>query len=181
MNKDLLQWLETAEPGWRSATLPFLALKDTFVSGDDSGRRLLVRYYQCGDEDTLCAKVLCGPAAQGPPGHAHGGGMAAILDETMGGAAWLAGYPVVAAQLNITFVNMLPIGTPAVAFAEVTGVEGRKVLTRARLTDPEGETEYCRSTGLFIALDRDQTERLPKEAASMVAQALARQRRDTSG
>ncbi len=178
MKTDDLRWLETAEPGWRPASLPFLALKDTFVSGDDSGRRLQVRYYHCGGERSLCAKILFGPLSQGPPGHAHGGGMAAILDEAMGGAAWLAGYPVVAAQLNITFVNMLPLGTPALVRAEVTGIEGRKILTRASLTDSAGEVEFSRGTGLFISLDQEQVDRMPREAAEIVAQALARHNRD---
>ncbi len=178
MKPDNLVWLEKAEPGWEPASLPFLALKDTFISGDSSPRRLQVRYFRCGSSSILCAKVVFGPLAQGPPGHAHGGGMAAILDEAMGGAAWLAGYPVVAAQLNISFASMLPIGTPAVVHAEVTGAEGRKVHTKASLTDVDGTVEFCRGTGLFISLNPDQVARLPHAAADIVAKALDRNSQD---
>ncbi len=173
MKPEYLAWLVQAEPGWEPASLPFLALKDTFVSGDSSARRLLVKYYRCQQEAGLCAKILFGPEAQGPPGHAHGGGMAAILDESMGGVAWLAGYPVVAAQLNVTFGNMLPVETPALVRAEITSVIGRKVYTKATLTDRERDIEYCRSTGLFIALDEKQVASMPHEAAEIVAKALA--------
>ena len=37
---------------------------------------------------------------QGPPGHADGGSLAAVLDEAMGAAVWLAGHSVVAAHLS---------------------------------------------------------------------------------
>ena len=178
MKHDDTSWLETPEPGWEPASLPFLALKDTFVSGDDSDRRLRVRYYRCAADDTVCAKVLSGDQAQGPPGHVHGGGQAAILDEAMGGAAWLAGHPVVAARLEITFMRMLPVGAPAVVRAEVVAVEGRKVRTRGRVTDPDGAVEYSRAEGLFIVLDQDQIDRLPRAAAEIVARARARQQED---
>ncbi|PIV80258.1 PaaI family thioesterase [bacterium CG17_big_fil_post_rev_8_21_14_2_50_64_8] len=176
MNPEDLLWLGRAELGWEPASLPFLALKDTFVSGDDSDRRLMVRYYHCSADDTVWAKILSGERAQGPPGHVHGGGQSALMDEAMGGAAWMAGHPVVAAHLEFTFTNMLPIGEPALIHAEVTSVEGRKVHTRAVLTDRTGEREFSRGKGLFITLEKDQLDRLPKAAAEIVAQAARRPR-----
>jgi len=173
MTQDDLLWLDEPETGWESASLPFLALKDTFLSGDPSLHRLLVRYYLCGPGRILCGKILSGEAAQGPPGHVHGGGQAAILDEAMGGAAWLAGHPVVAARLEIDFRAMLPIGERALVHAEVTGVTGRKIQTSARLTDTDGSQVFCRGIGLFITLDPDQIDRLPRAAAEIVAQARA--------
>ena len=171
MEIDHDQWLETAEQGWVPVSLPFLALKDTFVSGDQSGQRLRIRYYQREEDGSLRAKVQFGPLAQGPPGHAHGGGMAAILDEAMGGAAWLAGYPVVAAQLNLSFQEMLPLLTPCIVKAQVTGFEGRKVHTRGFLCSVDESRIYCQGTGLFIVLDRAQLERMPAAASEIVRRA----------
>ena len=48
-----------------------------------------IHYFRTGPDRSLRAKVLFGPGTQGPPGHAHGGSMAAVLDEAMGGAAWM--------------------------------------------------------------------------------------------
>ena len=109
MNADRT-WLETADAGWAPVDMPAEVMEDSFVSGDRSGRRLTLRYYT-HDDGSMMAKVLLGPGAQGPPGHAHGGSMASLLDETMGGAAWMSGYMVVAAELNVTFKKMLPLGT----------------------------------------------------------------------
>lgn len=173
MKPEDLLWLERAEPGWEPAVPPFLALEDNFVSGGDASRRLMVRYYQSPD-GTVWAKILSGDLAQGPPGHVHGGGQAALMDESMGGAAWLSGYPVVAANLDITFTRMLPIGEPALIRAEITSVEGRKVHTRAVLTDPAGEREFSRGKGLFITLEKEHLAKLPRAAADIVAQAARR-------
>ncbi|MGD9548804.1 MAG: PaaI family thioesterase [Candidatus Krumholzibacteriia bacterium] len=171
MESERLLWVETPEPGWAPAALPFLALENTFVSGDPSGKRLSIRYYKREEDGSLRAKVLFGDHAQGPPGHVHGGAMAGIMDEAMGGAAWLAGHPVVAARLEITFKEMLSLASRAVVKAQVTGVEGRKVHTLAFLCDPTETTIFCQATGLFVVLDRPQLERMPREAAQMVRNA----------
>src|SRR5690349_90349 len=47
---------------------------------------------------------------QGPPGHAHGGCLSAILDEAMGAVVWCAGHPVVAGRLEVDFKRAVPLG-----------------------------------------------------------------------
>ena len=168
MTEDLKQWLETAEPGCRPADLAFLALEDTFVSGDLSGHRLSVRYYQRDDDLALRAKVIFGPGTQGPPDHAHGGSMAAMLDEAMGGAAWMAGHPVVAANLNIAFRRMLPLNTPCFVEAQVNSVEGRKVGTRGSIVSRDGGTVFSEGEALFITLDESSISHLSGKAQVIV-------------
>lgn len=163
-----LQWLETPPDGHVPAELAFLALKETFVSGDPSGERLSVRYYRRTADDALLTHVLFGPATQGPPDHAHGGSMAALLDESMGGAAWVTGLPVVAAQLNVKFLAMLPLGTRCIIHAEVVAVAGRKVTTRGVLRNGSDGTEYCRAEGLFVTLDESRIEGLSEKARIIV-------------
>jgi acyl-coenzyme A thioesterase PaaI-like protein len=175
MTEDLKQWLETAEPGCLAADLPFLALEDTFVSGDASGLRLNIRYYQRQDDLALRGKVIFGPGTQGPPDHAHGGSQAALLDEAMGGAAWLAGHPVVAASLNISFLKMLPLNTPCFVEAHVTAVDGRKVSTTGAIRSRDGQTTYSEGTALFIALDRNRIEGLSAKAGPIVERMRKRQ------
>lgn len=168
MTEDLKTWLETPEPGCRPADLPFLAIADTFVSGDHSGRRLSIRYYQRESDLALRAKVIFGPGTQGPPDHAHGGSMAALLDESMGGAAWLAGHPVVAANLNISFLKMLPLGTPCIVEAHVTAVDGRKVSTSGAIRSRDGQSTYSEGTALFIALDESRIGHISGKAQVIV-------------
>lgn len=161
-------WLNEPPAGTRPADLAFLALKDTFLAGDASGERLRLRYYHDCDQRVLIARVLFGVKAQGPPDHVHGGAQASLLDETMGGIAWLSGYPVVAAQLNTTFRAMLPLTIRAEVHAEVKQVEGRKVWTRGDIRDGNSGKVFTRAEALFVKLDEDHIARLSDKAQLII-------------
>jgi acyl-coenzyme A thioesterase PaaI-like protein len=165
MNPEL-EWLEQAEAGWAKFELSHVVLEDNFVSGDKSGHRLTVRYFANEADQSLRAKVLLGPGVQGPPGHAHGGSMAALLDEAMGGAAWMRGHMVVAAELTTRFKKMLPLGTRCVIEAQVVDVNGRKVRTHAVLRDEAG-TVFSEGDALFIVIDPARFGTLACEAAKI--------------
>ncbi len=165
--KDELQQLLSAsadetEPGW-SPVNPLLAVGTlrSFVSGEPAGDRLRVRYFRRDQDDALVGKVWFGPGAEGPPGHAHGGSIAAVLDEATGCAAWLAGHSVVAARLTIEFRRLLPLGTLATLEAWVEHTDGRKVATRGRLLGAGGEP-FAEAEGLFIILPHERFRSLGK-------------------
>jgi acyl-coenzyme A thioesterase PaaI-like protein len=141
-------------PGHHEADehLAHLHLGRSFLAGphpDDEIIRL--RWYVRDSDGALVGKVWFGPGAQGPPGHAHGGSMAAVLDEALGSACWVAGHGVVAAQLNTRFVNMLPLEHVYTAEAWIDRVEGRKVYTKGHIIDDAG-TVYAEADGLFIEM-----------------------------
>ncbi|MDX1746790.1 MAG: PaaI family thioesterase [Halobacteriales archaeon] len=143
-----------AGPGHREADehLMHLHLGRSFLAGphpDDEIVRL--RWYVREADGALVGRVWFGPGAQGPPGHAHGGSMAAVMDEALGSACWVAGHAVVAAELNTRFRNMLPLGGVYTAEAWVERVDGRKITTRGHILDAEG-TIYAEATGLFIEM-----------------------------
>src|SRR6185369_4259517 len=98
------------ELGW-SAVSPFrdLASRTSFVSGDGNEHRLRVSYYIREADGALVGKAWFGPEAEGPPGCAHGGSIAAVLDEAMGAAAWMRGNPVVVRTLSVEFRSLLPL------------------------------------------------------------------------
>ena len=137
------------EPGWVALEYPG-ALKDkpSFVIGDTSKDRLAVKYFIRKSDKRFFGKVYFGQEAQGPPDHAHGGSMAAVLDEAMGFAAWIAGQTVVAAKIMVEYFEMLPVHSVVIVEAWVESVEGRKVKTKARLYD--GDKTFSSSEGLFI-------------------------------
>lgn len=142
------------EPDWTPVDpLRIEGGRGSFVSGEPEGRRLRVAYFRRGSDGRLVGRAWFGPGAAGPPGHAHGGSMAAVLDEAMGAAAWMAGHPVVAVHLATDFERMLPLGTDATLEAWVERVEGRKVHTRAVLADRAGEI-FAAATAIFVRLDK---------------------------
>jgi acyl-coenzyme A thioesterase PaaI-like protein len=137
----------------------------SFVSGEPEGERLRVRYFRRESDGCLVGRAWFGPGAQGPPGHAHGGSIAAVLDEAMGAAAWQEGHLVVAVQLNISFRTMLPLGNDTYMEAWVEGVDGRKVRTRGRLRAADGEI-FAEAEGLFLEIDGERFRPMLEKAAA---------------
>jgi len=154
------------EPGWKSTLLPTDVGIVSYVSGDPTGDRLRVRYFR-DDEGRLRGKVWFGPGTQGPPGNAHGGSIASILDEAMGGATWMGGHPAVALELTSRFRNLIPLGTVATLTAEITEVRGRKVRTQGRLEGADGVL-FAEGEGLFLTLDPARFGDMAEQAMKML-------------
>lgn len=153
-----------AEAGWEPLEPPRLeGGRGSFVTGEPSGDRLRVRYFRRREEPALVGKAWFGPGSAGPPGHAHGGAITAVLDEAMGAASWLAGHLGVAVHLETDFRRLLPVGTVTRFEAWVAGAEGRKVRAAARLEGEDGEL-YAEANALFVTLD-------PERFGGLVAQA----------
>lgn len=139
--------IATPEPGWVPVE-PFPSPEDTFLADGD---RVRLAYFRKTDEPDLYAKAWFGSKTMGPPGHVHGGAMAATLDEAMGAVCWMNGHHVVAATITINFLAMLPIETETIVQATIERVEGRKVRLLSKLTDPSGRI-VAEGSGLFIVL-----------------------------
>ena len=103
----------------------------------------------------LYARAWFGRETQGPPGHVHGGAMAAVLDEAMGGACWMNGHRTVAAKISVSFLEMLKLETETTVEAQIERIDGRKIYLRAKMSDTSG-TPIAEADGLFIVL-KDET------------------------
>ncbi len=110
-------------------------------------------YFRGPVAGVLHAKAWFGRETQGPPGYVHGGAMAAVLDEAMGGAAWMNGHPSVAAKISVSFLEMLQLETETTVEARVERTDGRKIYLRAKLINPSG-TIVAEADGLFIVLKK---------------------------
>lgn len=141
------------EPGWMLADpLAAVGSMRSFVSDDKTGDRIRVRYFKRAHDGALVAKVWFGPGAEGPPGHAHGGSIAAVLDEAMGAAAWMIGHSVVIVRLDVTFRRAVPLGTDATVEMRITRKRGKKIWICGQILGPD-ETVFAEARGLFIDLD----------------------------
>jgi acyl-coenzyme A thioesterase PaaI-like protein len=120
-----------------------------FVSGEPEGNRFRARYYRDG-KGQLMARVWFGPETEGPPGHAHGGSIAAVLDEVLGLAAWAAGYPIVVGNLNVSFRNLLPLQKVVTVETDIISAEGRKVMVHGRIFC--GKAVYAEGECLCITI-----------------------------
>lgn len=147
--------LEAREPGWMPVpTFGKVEHRALFVSGTDDPDRFQVRYYVRESDGQVRGKARLGPGCQGPPAHAHGGSMAALLDELMGLAAWVAGHKVLAQSIQVTFRRPLPLGQVVDLEAYVTSAEGRNVHAAARICGSNGRV-IAESTGVFVEVGAD--------------------------
>ena len=142
--------IATPEPGWEPVE-PFPSPEDTFLSDGD---RVRLAYFRKPNQPDLYAKAWFGAKTMGPPGHVHGGAMAATLDEAMGAVCWMNGHHVVAATITITFLSMLPIETETIVEAAIERIDGRKIHLRSKLKDPSGRI-VTEGSGLFIVLKEE--------------------------
>lgn len=156
------------EPDWHRINIPTsFGDGQNFVSGEPSGTRLRVAYYRREADGVLCGKAWFGQAAEGPPGHAHGGSIAAVLDEAMGLAAWISGFPVVTFSLNVYFKSPIPLGSDSNLEAWVEWSEGSCVQTFGRIYCPVQNKVFARSQAKF------KVQPLERVAASTALTSLA--------
>jgi uncharacterized protein (TIGR00369 family) len=86
-------------------------------------------------EDGVVSPVVVPRIYEGPPGAAHGGIVAAYLDEILGGAVVRAtGKTAVTGELTVRYVRPAPTETPLLG-------RGRLVADHGRYVDVEGSLE----------------------------------------
>ncbi len=100
-------------------------------------------------DGTVSGIITLGGEKEGPPGHAHGGALATMIDEAMGAAAWHNGYRVLAAHLNFNYRKPAPLGVELQVRGRIVRIEGRKVFTSGEVLLPDGSVA-TEGTGLFI-------------------------------
>lgn len=150
---------------WTDVTLPFyVGRPNNFLTGENAPQRHRLVYYRDSKTRAIVGRAWFGPQAEGPPGHAHGGSIAAILDEIMGTTVWIDGHSVVAVKLSLEFKNMLPVGTDCFFHSKIIKKAGRKFYTKGYLSEDEkGKKIFARATGIFVALSPAQLERVKKK------------------
>ena len=154
-----LPWME-GEEGWTLLRSPFwMSEHRQFLSGDGDPDRVQIRYYRRDRDQALMARVWVGPHAEGPPGHVHGGCLAAILDECMGLSAWITSRPCLAGRITVEFRRPVPLECAYTVEAFVEGEDGRKLSTRARFIDAAGQ-DLAVSEGTFIRMSLDRLAEL---------------------
>lgn len=122
---------------------------NSIVSGGANPMGLNASLWREGDVGVM--EVTLGRAFEGAPGRAHGGVVAALLDETMGLIHVINETFAYTAQLDITFLAPTPVGEPIIARAWLARKEGRKLFIEATLQS--GDDILVRATALFITVD----------------------------
>lgn len=99
----------------------------------------------------VCELVLS-KRYQGPPGHAHGGIIATILDEAMGKVNKLRSVIALTKRMEVQYLKPVPLGKELTIVGFEKSLNGREHLNGAEIRNADGEV-LARSEGLFIAID----------------------------
>lgn len=88
----------------------------------------------------------------GAPGIAHGGAVAAVLDDLFGFLLVKAGGPAVTRQLTVDYLAPLQLGVSYDFNAAIDSLEGRKLHVSSVVADPSGAT-VATASAPFIMVD----------------------------
>lgn len=120
-----------------------------FACGPRNAAGLRLRFEREGDGGARTQTVLA-EHFQGWRGVAHGGIVAALLDEAMAHAAGMLGYRGVTAELTTRFKKPVPLSTPIVVRGRVESMRRTVMDVSAEIRTPEGEL-LASAEGRFIA------------------------------
>ena len=113
----------------------------------------------------------------GPPGHAHGGIIATILDEAMGKVNKFRNVLALTSSMEIKYFKPVPLGQPLTVTGYEQSVEGRKHINIAEISNDKDEV-LARSTGTFIAIDPEKMFAQPSQPGELAARRTGPEKRD---
>jgi uncharacterized protein (TIGR00369 family) len=88
----------------------------------------------------------------GPPGHAHGGIIATILDEAMGKVNKLRQVVALTSQMTVNYLKPVPLNQLLRVESRELRVRGRRHVNVAEILDSKDQV-LARGKALFVAID----------------------------
>jgi len=99
---------------------------------------------------SVSGTVRFGMAHIGPPGLAHGGIVAAVLDQVLGLAAQSAGHRGMTVELQVRYRRGTPLGAVLPLSASLVDASGRRSRARGEIRDGEGRIS-AEAEAIFVA------------------------------
>lgn len=112
-------------------------------------RSLRIDYDDEPGSTAVHGTCVLGASAVGPPGRAHGGVVASILDEALGRAMTKAGRTGMTVTLDVTLKAAVPLGTELEVLGGVVSHEGRKTFVEAEIRVDGAPVATAK--GLFVS------------------------------
>lgn len=133
------------------------ALNHCFGCGLENPTGLRLKFFIDVDHNIVCNLRLARRFA-GPPGHAHGGIIATLVDEAMSKANRARGIVAMTRHLEVQYLRPVPLGVPLTLTARHRETHGRANHTEAAITDAGGQV-LATATGVFISVPPDHLTR----------------------
>ncbi|UCD83723.1 MAG: PaaI family thioesterase [Deltaproteobacteria bacterium] len=115
------------------------------------------------EEGVIKADFVSDESKMGYRGVLHGGIICTLLDEVMGWApAYIKKQMCMLADLQVRFVESIPIGTPVTVIGEFSADRRRVWEAKGKIIDKEGKL-YARATGKYIPIPPKKTKEIDED------------------
>ena len=123
-----------------------------FVCGQNNREGMRLKFILDEQRQTFVCRFRLSKRYTGPPGHAHGGIIASILDDAMGKVNKLRHVVALTREMTVEYLKPVPLNKPLRVIGRETKVRGRTHVNTAEILNNKNEV-LARSTGIFIAID----------------------------
>jgi|ERR1700722_15031444 uncharacterized protein (TIGR00369 family) len=123
-----------------------------FGCGKNNPEGMRLKFAYDEERDSFVCRFRLGKRYTGPPGHAHGGIIATILDEAMGKVNKLRHVVALTKQITVDYLRPVPLNQSLRVESRELHVRGRRHVNVAEIFNQKGDV-LARSKGLFIAID----------------------------
>jgi len=127
-------------------------LNHCFACGKDNADGMHLKFYVDEAAHHAICQFKLARRYQGPPGHAHGGIIATILDEAMGKVNKLRNVIALTRSMSVEYLKPVPLGKALTVIGREQSVNGREHINVGEIADESGQV-LARSTGKFIAIE----------------------------
>ncbi len=133
---------------------PALKKNYCFGCGKDNPEGLRLKFVHDEAGKRFVAHFRLGRRFTGPPLHAHGGVIAAILDEAMSKPSRLRNVIAPTIELKVTYLKPVPLNQKLTAIGWEIRVRGRQHLRAAEIRN-ENDELLAFARGKFVAVDAE--------------------------
>jgi uncharacterized protein (TIGR00369 family) len=123
-----------------------------FACGKNNPNGMRLKFVYDEDQNCFVCRFRLSKTYTGPPGHAHGGVIATILDEAMGKVNKLRHVVALTSEITVKYLKPVPLNHPLRVESREVRVRGRRHINMAAILNKNGEV-LASSRGLFIAID----------------------------
>jgi uncharacterized protein (TIGR00369 family) len=129
-----------------------LQKNNCFVCGQNNPDGMRLKFILDEERQTFVCRFRLSKRYTGPPGHAHGGIIACILDDAMGKVNKLHHVVALTREMTVEYLKPVPLLKPLRVEGREISVHGRQHINVAEILNDKNEV-LARSRGIFIAID----------------------------
>jgi uncharacterized protein (TIGR00369 family) len=141
-----------SKPQGHETTYMNLQKNNCFVCGQDNPDGMRLKFILDEARQTFVCNFRLSNRYTGPPGHAHGGIIASILDDAMGKVNKLHHVVALTREMTVEYLKPVPLHQPLRVEGREIEKRGRTHVNAAEILNENNEV-LARSRGIFIAID----------------------------